>query len=84
MEYMCLTSMTQNLLHALRYRKSALLVIDEAHMYRGFSVSEVALLIRRLMRKLGISREGERESISGLAIYDIARLFYNAQVIFFR
>lgn len=31
-----------------------LLVIDEAHMYRGASGGEVSLLIRRLMDKLGI------------------------------
>ena len=34
-----------------------LFVIDEAHMYRGSAGGEVALLIRRLMHKLGISRE---------------------------
>ncbi|MCD8049988.1 MAG: DEAD/DEAH box helicase [Clostridia bacterium] len=34
-----------------------LFVIDEAHMYRGSSGGEVALLIRRLFHKLGISRE---------------------------
>lgn len=34
-----------------------LFVIDEAHMYRGASGGEVALLIRRLFRKLGIARD---------------------------
>ena len=34
-----------------------LFVVDEAHMYRGSSGGEVALLIRRLMHKLGINRE---------------------------
>ena len=34
-----------------------LFVIDEAHMYRGASGGEVALLIRRLFRKLGIGRD---------------------------
>lgn len=34
-----------------------LMVIDEAHMYRGSSGGEVALLIRRLFHKLGISRD---------------------------
>lgn len=34
-----------------------LMVIDEAHMYRGASGGEVALLIRRLLRKLGIGRD---------------------------
>ncbi len=34
-----------------------LFVIDEAHMYRGASGGEVALLLRRLFNKLGINRE---------------------------
>ena len=33
-----------------------LFVIDEAHMYRGSSGGEVALLIRRVLHKLGIGR----------------------------
>jgi hypothetical protein len=34
-----------------------LLVLDEAHLYRGASGTEVAMLIRRLRHRLGISRE---------------------------
>ncbi|MBQ6618974.1 MAG: DEAD/DEAH box helicase [Thermoguttaceae bacterium] len=34
-----------------------LFIIDEAHMYRGAAGGEVALLIRRLFHKLGISRD---------------------------
>lgn len=34
-----------------------LFVIDEAHMYRGSSGGEVALLLRRLFHKLGINRD---------------------------
>ena len=34
-----------------------LVIIDEAHMYRGSSGGEVALLIRRLFHKLGIRRD---------------------------
>lgn len=34
-----------------------LFVIDEAHMYRGSSGGEVALLVRRLLHKLGIGRD---------------------------
>jgi ATP-dependent helicase YprA (DUF1998 family)/Zn finger protein HypA/HybF involved in hydrogenase expression len=34
-----------------------LFIIDEAHMYRGSAGGEVALLIRRLFHRLGISRE---------------------------
>lgn len=33
-----------------------LFIIDEAHMYRGASGGEVALLIRRFINKLGVSR----------------------------
>lgn len=34
-----------------------LFIIDEAHMYRGSAGGEVALLIRRMLHKLGIGRE---------------------------
>lgn len=34
-----------------------LVVIDEAHMYRGAPGGEVSLLVRRLMNKLGIKRD---------------------------
>ena len=34
-----------------------LFIIDEAHMYRGSSGGEVALLLRRLFHKLGIDRD---------------------------
>lgn len=34
-----------------------LFIIDEAHMYRGSSGGEVALLVRRVLHKLGISRD---------------------------
>ena len=34
-----------------------LFIIDEAHMYRGSSGGEVALLVRRVLHKLGIGRE---------------------------
>ena len=41
----------------LNSENKLMFVIDEAHMYRGSSGGEVALLIRRLFHKLGISRE---------------------------
>ena len=34
-----------------------LFIIDEAHMYRGAAGAEVALLIRRLFEKIGVSRD---------------------------
>lgn len=37
-------------------KNKLLFIIDEAHMYRGSSGGEVALLIRRLFHKLGIGR----------------------------
>lgn len=37
-----------------------ILVLDEAHMYRGAGGAEVAFLIRRLMSRLGISRNRMR------------------------
>ena len=47
---------TSNWLHADKDNK-LLFIIDEAHMYRGSSGGEVALLIRRLFHKLNISRD---------------------------
>lgn len=41
-------------------RNSFILVVDEAHMYRGAAGAEVALLIRRLQARLGISRDRMR------------------------
>jgi len=41
-------------------RNTFILVLDEAHMYRGASGAEVALLIRRLQARLGIPRERMR------------------------
>jgi ATP-dependent helicase YprA (DUF1998 family) len=38
-------------------RNQFLLVLDEAHMYRGVAGAEVGLLIRRLLARLGIGRE---------------------------
>lgn len=41
-------------------RNQFILVLDEAHMYRGAAGAEVALLIRRLIARLGITRERVR------------------------
>jgi ATP-dependent helicase YprA (DUF1998 family) len=38
-------------------RNQFLLVLDEAHMYRGVGGAEVGLLIRRLLSRLGIDRD---------------------------
>ncbi len=41
-------------------RNSLILVLDEAHLYRGTAGAEVAYLIRRLQSRLGISRDRMR------------------------
>lgn len=45
-----------------------LVVIDEAHMYRGSSGGEVALLIRRLLHKLKISRSRVRFILTSASV----------------
>lgn len=45
-----------------------LFVIDEAHMYKGASGGEVALLIRRFMHKLGIGRDRIRFILTSASI----------------
>lgn len=45
-----------------------LFIIDEAHMYRGASGGEVALLIRRFLHKLGVGREKIRFILTSASI----------------
>ncbi|WP_312645438.1 DEAD/DEAH box helicase [Hydrogenoanaerobacterium sp.] len=52
----CIWKDTQNWLKTSPDNK-LLFIIDEAHMYKGSAGGEVALLIRRFMHKLGISRD---------------------------
>nr|WP_290441080.1 DEAD/DEAH box helicase [Clostridium algidicarnis] len=52
----CIWKETKQWLNSSNENK-LLLVIDEAHMYRGASGGEVSLLIRRLMDKLEIGRD---------------------------
>ncbi|WP_352404957.1 DEAD/DEAH box helicase [Sporanaerobacter acetigenes] len=52
----CFWEQTRNWLNSSDENK-LLLIIDEAHMYRGASGGEVSLLIRRLMDKLEVSRD---------------------------
>lgn len=49
-------------------RNSFLLVLDEAHMYRGTSGAEVAYLIRRLQSRLGIPRDRMRCILTSASI----------------
>ncbi len=63
LEYMLLRPREQKIWEDTRrwldtdHNNKLLFVIDEAHMYRGSSGGEVALLIRRLFHKLGIQRD---------------------------
>lgn len=43
--------------------QSMFLVLDEAHLYRGAQGTEVALLVRRLFERLGISEPARRSQI---------------------
>ena len=54
---------TQKWLHE-KEENRLLFIIDEAHMYRGSSGGEVALLIRRLFNKLGINDKVREVHIS--------------------
>lgn len=49
-------------------RNSFLLILDEAHMYRGTSGAEVAYLIRRLQSRLGIPRDRMRCILTSASI----------------
>ncbi len=52
-----------------------LIVIDEAHMYRGSSGGEVSLLIRRLLHKLNITRDKVRFILTSASIPDAEEKF---------
>jgi len=63
LEYMLLRPIERPLFEQTRAwlavdpRNQFLLVLDEAHMYRGVGGAEVGLLIRRLLSRLGIKRD---------------------------
>lgn len=63
LEYMLIRPREQNIWNETQKWLNAssdnrmLVVIDEAHMYRGSSGGEVALLLRRLMHRLGIGQD---------------------------
>ncbi|KKG83060.1 DEAD/DEAH box helicase [Methanosarcina mazei] len=58
---------TRDWLHASQENK-LLIVIDEAHMYHGSAGGEVSLLIRRLMYRLGITRDKVRFILTSASI----------------
>lgn len=66
LEYMLMRPIERNIFEQTRdwlrsdLRNELILVLDEAHMYRGAGGAEVALLIRRLCARLDIPRERMR------------------------
>ena len=59
-----------------------LYIIDEAHMYRGSSGGEVALLIRRLFHKLGIKRDRVQFILTTASMPDATEEDRNAVKLF--
>jgi ATP-dependent helicase YprA (DUF1998 family) len=63
LEYMLLRPIERSIFSQTRSwleadpRNQLLLILDEAHMYRGVGGAEVGLLIRRLMSRLGVNRD---------------------------
>src|SRR5690606_28473470 len=63
LEYMLLRPIERPLFEQTRSwleadpRNQLMLILDEAHMYRGVGGAEVGLLIRRLLSRLGIGRD---------------------------
>ena len=63
LEYMLMRPIERNIWDATKEwletseNNKLLFIIDEAHMYRGSAGGEVALLIRRVLHKVGISRD---------------------------
>lgn len=74
LEYMLMRPMEQSIWENTKLwlsedeNNKLLVVIDEAHMYRGSSGGEVALLIRRLLHKLEISRNRVRFILTSASV----------------
>lgn len=76
LEYMLMRPIERPIFHQTKewlladQRNELILVIDEAHTYRGTGGAEVALLIRRLQSRLGISRERIRFILTSASLGD--------------
>lgn len=74
LEYMLLRPIERSIFQQTRdwlasdQRNQLLLVLDEAHLYRGAAGAEVALLIRRLQARLGITRDRLRCIITSASL----------------
>jgi ATP-dependent helicase YprA (DUF1998 family) len=76
LEYMLLRPIERSLFAQTRAwlatdpRNQFLLILDEAHMYRGVGGAEVGLLIRRLLSRLGIGRDRLRCILTSASLGD--------------
>ena len=76
LEYMLMRPIERSILASTREwlgseeRNEFILVLDEAHMYRGAGGAEVALLIRRLAQRLEIPRERMRCILTSASLGD--------------
>jgi ATP-dependent helicase YprA (DUF1998 family) len=74
LQYMLLRPIEQRLFDDTRHwlasdpENKLLLVLDEAHLYRGAQGAEVALLIKRLLQRLGIGRDRLRCIITSASL----------------
>lgn len=80
LEYMLLRPIEQPFFESTRKwlnsdeKNQLLLVIDEAHLYRGAQGAEVAMLIRRLLNHLGIGQNKVRFILSSASLGDPKKL----------
>lgn len=76
LEYMLLRPIERSIFKETREwlradaKNQLLLVLDEAHMYRGVGGAEVGLLIRRLLSRLGIGRDRLRCILTSASLGD--------------
>lgn len=76
LEYMLLRPIEQPFFETTRNwlkadeQNQLLLVIDEAHLYRGAQGAEVAMLIRRLLNHLGVNQDRVRFILSSASLGD--------------
>ena len=80
LEYMLLRPIEQPFFETTRNwlktddQNQLLLVIDEAHLYRGAQGAEVAMLIRRLLNRLGVNHDRVRFILSSASLGDSKNL----------
>ncbi len=74
LEYMLMRPIEQNIFEQTAIwlkqdqKNTLLIVLDEAHLYTGVTGAEIALLLRRLQARLGISRERVRYILTSASL----------------